>query len=140
MTLQEYLNNNLTKKVCISANQGSGWFFFGTGEEALNEVDKLVKNEVTKLRKRNIAKKDRIIELSKDIPDKDTAISYADKIGKLASSYLKVDKYLECEYEPVLERTVIDTYARETDEYFAVVVKGLEKGNYWDFSKWKKDH
>lgn len=110
MTLQEYLNNNLTKKVCISANQGSGWFFFGTGEEALNEVDKLVKNEVTKLRKRNIAKKDRIIKLSKDI------------------------------YEPVLERTVIDTYARETDEYFAVVVKGLENGNYWDFSEWKKDH
>lgn len=44
------------------------------------------------------------------------------------------------DFEPMMERTVIDAYERLQGDGIAIIITGSELGKYWDKEEWDADH
>lgn len=44
------------------------------------------------------------------------------------------------DFEPMMERTVVDAYERVQRDGIAIIIKGSESGKYWDKEEWDAEH
>lgn len=61
------------------------------------------------------------------------------KIQTIGDYVIKTCKILK-DFEPMMERTVMDAYERVQGDGIAIIIKGSESGKYWDKEEWDANH
>lgn len=123
--------------VAIGAKDGHSFMYFGpagdteTIEKLFDKYYKRVKTQrqtalgaLSKLLSEPLEKEDGDAEYL------DKLLRKADEVAKRRNSYVAATKYVG-EYKPVMDREVVDRYRKEVDNCRAILVEGMEQGEFW---------
>ncbi len=124
---------------------GCGFFLIGTVEECIAKVDNISEYYRLQYRdgynsiKEGIAKacKEAVYEDGQDLLKyADRLMTAANRIKSLVASAALAQKKYET-FIPMGRRTVRDMYRKEVDNGIAIILPGMETGNYWTLDEWR---
>lgn len=129
----------------------SGFFFIGDKTEYEKRIDDISSKYETALASRlSAAQKDfenmtdKLLYLKK--AESETIIEYADRVQRTGKEYKRLHSLLpkikeeKENFTALRTREVKDSYSKEVEGGFAIIIEGNEIGGYWMKSEWDAEH
>lgn len=136
MKLIKVLEGLKGKEVSIGAKNGSSYMFIGeVNDESINVIEELFNAYLRSERKKLTVDTGHIINVMNDLKkvslkDYDKLVSITDDLARTSKSAKKHRDYIDS-YVSVLDREVIETFVKETDNTTAIMIVGTENGKCW---------
>lgn len=123
--------------VAIGAKDGHSYMYFGPAGDT-ETIEKLFDKYYKRVKTRRQTALGALSKLlSEPLEMKDGDAEYldkllrkADEVAKHRNSYVAATKYVG-EYKPAMDREVVDKYRKEVDNCRAIIVEGMEQGEFW---------
>lgn len=125
--------------VAIGSKSGSGFLYIGEAGN-LPDISKAYDNHLSSRKRALKLQEHAIVNLVKSIDDVETAEDVMNKASKIYhkySGYLELKKYIKS-YKPVMERSAVNIYERESEPCLNVMVSGTEHGQFWTKDEYDK--
>lgn len=145
MNLKETLEKlNEDTMVAIGAKDGHSFMYFGPAGD-IETIEKLFNSYLKRMKTRRQTSLGALSNLlSEPLVKEDGDEEYLDKllskakdVAKYRSSYNSASRYIGS-FRPVMEREVKDRYRKEVDNCRAILVDGLEQGEFWTKEEFDK--
>lgn len=143
MNLRETLEKlNKDTMVAIGAKDGHSYMYFGPAGDT-ETIEKLFDKYLKRMKTRRQTSLGALSELlSTPLVKEDGDEEYlnkllkkAEEVAKRRGAYMTATKYVG-QYIPVMGREVVDKYRKEVDNCRAILVEGLEQGDFWTLDEY----
>lgn len=147
MNLRETLGKlNTDTMVAIGAKDGHSYMYFGPAGD-IETIEKLFEKYFKRMKTHRKTALGALSNLlSEPLVKEDGDEEYMDKLLKKVedvalqrSRYNSATKYID-RYVPVMDRVVKDKYRKEVDNCRAILVEGLEQGEFWTKEEYDRKH
>lgn len=147
MNLRKTLGQmNTDAMIAIGAKDGHSYMYFGPAGD-IETIETLFEKYLKRMKTHQRNALGALSNLlSEPLVKEDGDEEYMDKLLKKVEDvtlqrnrYISATKYVD-QYVPVMNREVKDKYRKKIDNHLAILVEGLEQGEFWTKEEYDRKH